>query len=54
MNIKIRPSILVISVGLVVALIVALQLGQTEAVAAIITAIAGTASKLVESEEKGL
>jgi len=50
---KVRPSILVISVGLSVALIVALRLGQTEAVAAIITAIAGTASKMIESEEKG-
>jgi len=55
MNIKIRPAILVIATGLVVALVMAIRLdAATEIITGIVVAIAGIASKLVESEEKGV
>jgi len=59
MNIKIRPAILIISLGLVVALngvVYFADLALPETIAfggTICTALAAIASKLVESEEKG-
>jgi len=53
MNIKIRPAVLVIATGLVVALVMAVNMSAaTEIITGIVVAIAGIASKLVESEEQ--
>ena len=51
MSIKIRPSVLIISAGLTAAIVIGV-LKQLE-IAAIVTALAAIAHKLVESEEKG-
>jgi len=51
MNIKIRPAILVISVGLVTALIWAVAADNYEMVSVLAVALAAALSKLVESEE---
>lgn len=53
MNIKWRPSILLISTGLVVGLVYAVMIGYTEAVTGIIGVLGAAIAKLVESEEKG-
>jgi len=59
MNLKIRPTILIIALGLVVALngiVFFADLSVTEVIAfggTVCTALVGVASKLVESEEKG-
>jgi len=51
MKIKIRPSVMIISVGLVVALIWAVGTGQGELVSVLAVALVGALTKLVESEE---
>jgi len=51
MNIKIRPAILLISLGLVVALIWAVSQESAEMVSVLAVALTGALSKLVESEE---
>lgn len=51
MQIHIRPSILLISLGLVVALISAVITKQTELVGVLSVALVGALTKLVESEE---
>ena len=51
MNIKIRPSVLVISVGLVVSLVFAVTQGNNEMVGVLSVALVGALTKLVESEE---
>jgi hypothetical protein len=51
MSIKIRPAILVIAVGLVIALVWAVAVGNMEMVSVISVALAGSLTKLVESEE---
>lgn len=51
MSIKWRPSIIIISTGLVIAVIIA-ALKELD-YAALVTALAAVASKLAESEEKG-
>ena len=53
MNIKIRPAILTISIGLVVALVYAVINGDNEMVAVLAVALTGSLTKLVESEEAG-
>lgn len=53
MNIKIRPTILIISLGLVVALVWAVSSHQNELVATLSVALVGALTKLVESEEVG-
>ena len=51
MSIKIRPSVLVLSTGLVVALIFAVVENQYEMVSVLSCALVGSLTKLVESEE---
>jgi len=51
MNIKIRPAILLISLGLVVALVWAVAANQKDMVGVLSVALAGSLTKLVESEE---
>jgi len=51
MKIKIRPTVLVISVGLVVALICAVVKDSLELVSTLSVALIGALTKLVESEE---
>ena len=51
MNIKIRPAILVISLGLVVALIWAVVIGNGAMVSNLAIALTASLTKLVESEE---
>jgi len=51
MKVKIRPAILVISIGLVVALIYAVALHDKDLVAVIAVALMGALTKLVEAEE---
>ena len=52
MKIKVRPSVLVISIGLVVALVYAVIASETGMVSTICVALVGALTKLVESEEK--
>jgi len=52
-SVKIRPSILIISIGLVVALVYAVIKGQGEMVSILAVALTGALTKLVESEEMG-
>jgi len=52
MQIKIRPSVIIISVGLTTALVYAVISGTQEMVAVLSVALVGALSKLVESEEK--
>ena len=51
MTIKIRPSVLIISTGLVTALVWAVSANQMEMVATLSVALVGALTKLVESEE---
>ena len=51
MNIKIRPTVVVIAVGLVIALVWAVITKQSDMVSALAITLAGTLTKLVESEE---
>jgi len=51
MKIKIRPTVLIIAVGLVAALIVAIVKGYMETISVIAVALTGALTKLVESEE---
>jgi len=51
MKIKIRPSVLVISIGLVTALIWAVSANRVEMVSTLSVALIGALTKLVESEE---
>ncbi|RLG82530.1 MAG: hypothetical protein DRO09_00100 [Thermoprotei archaeon] len=51
-RVRFRPSILATIIFLGSALLMSIYYGQENIAAAIITAIAGLASKLVESEEK--
>jgi hypothetical protein len=50
-KIKIRPSVLVISLGLVIALVYAVIQGNNEMVSVLSVALVGALTKLVESEE---
>jgi len=52
MKIKIRPAILVIALGLVVALVYAVIHDNNEMVSVLAVALAGSLTKLVESEEQ--
>ena len=52
-TIKIRPTIILISLGLIGSLAYAVAVGYTEAVTGIIGVLGTTIYKLVESEEKG-
>ena len=52
-NIKVRPAILTISLGLVTALVFAVVNSNREMVSVLAVALAGSLTKLVESEEKG-
>ena len=49
---KVRLVVLTTALGLISGLILAILYGQNELAQAIIVAIAGTAAKLIESEEK--
>jgi len=51
MNIKIRPTILIISLGLVIALIWAVVTKEVGMVSTLSVALIGALTKLVESEE---
>ena len=51
MKIKIRPTILIIALGLVIALIWAVVQGSLEMVSTLSVALVGALTKLVESEE---
>ena len=53
MSVKIRPAILMISLGLVVALVWAVIQGNMEMVSVLAVALTGSLTKLVESEEAG-
>lgn len=51
MKVKLRPSVIIISTGLVVALIYAVVKGDAAMVSGLAIALTGSLSKLVESEE---
>ncbi|KKL68776.1 hypothetical protein LCGC14_2121590 [marine sediment metagenome] len=51
MQIKIRPAVMLISTGLVVALVYAVAQGDKDLVALLSVALMGALTKLVESEE---
>ena len=51
MTFKLRPSVIIISLGLVIALISAVWTAQQELVSVISVALVGALTKLVESEE---
>lgn len=51
MKLKVRPSVLIISIGLVLALCYAVIENQATMVSTICVALVGALSKLVESEE---
>lgn len=53
MNIKIRPTIIILSLGLVTALVWAVVANQMEMVGVLAVALVGALTKLVESEEQG-
>ena len=53
MKVRIRPAILIISAGLVTALVLAVKADSQELVATLAVALTGALTKLVESEEKG-
>jgi len=51
MSIKIRPSVLIISLGLVTSLVWAVSANQMEMVSTLAVALVGALTKLTESEE---
>ena len=52
MKVIVRPSILIIATGLCIALIISITMSAWGVVDSITVALAGTLSKMVESEEK--
>ena len=51
MQIRVRPSVLIISLGLVTSLVWAVSANQMEMVSTLAVALVGALTKLVESEE---
>lgn len=51
-SVKWRPTVLLIAAGLIAALILAIVMDYTEAIAGIVGVLGGTIYKLLETEEK--